>query len=106
MEDQKLVDYQGREIRFTEERQIHITQFHPEMTEQLTRIPDVLQNPEKVIQSQSDDEVELFYHFYQDTPVGGKYLCIVVKLLLDDAFIITAYFTDAIKKGKEVWNKK
>lgn len=106
MEDQILVDFQGRKIRFTVERQQHIVQFHPEMADQLTKIPVVLQNPEKVIQSKLDDEVNLYYHFYQNTPVGEKYLCIVTKVFQNEAFIITAYFTDTIKKGKEIWSRK
>ena len=105
MEDQILIDFQGREIRFTRERHQHIVHFHPEMTGQMTRIQEILQQPEKVIQSKMDEAVELFYHFYQDTSVGEKYLCIVVKVIQNDAFIITAYLTDTIKKGKEIWSK-
>jgi hypothetical protein len=40
------------------------------------------------------------------TPVTEKYLCVVVKVLAGDLFIITAYFTDTIKKGIILWKKK
>jgi len=36
---------------------------------------------------------------------GNKYLCIVVKFKEKDAFVITAYFTDSIKKGEAIWRK-
>jgi len=42
----------------------------------------------------------------ETTPVTEKYLCVVVKILVSDLFIITAYFTDTIKRGKIVWEKK
>jgi hypothetical protein len=36
----------------------------------------------------------------------GKWLCVVVKYLPDDAFVITAYLTDTVKAGEIVWPKK
>jgi hypothetical protein len=39
------------------------------------------------------------------TQVGGKWLCVVVKYLPDDAFVITAYFTDKVKTGEILWPK-
>jgi len=35
--------------------------------------------------------------------VGAKWLCVVVKQLDDDAFIITAYLTDKVKQGVDLW---
>lgn len=32
-------------------------------------------------------------------------MCIVVKFKEADAFVITAYFTDSIKKGDVLWKK-
>ena len=40
------------------------------------------------------------------TKVGDKWLCVVVKCLADDAFIITAYLTDKLKKGTLLWPTK
>jgi hypothetical protein len=37
------------------------------------------------------------------TRVGDKYLCVVVKLIADDAFVLTAYLTDTVKKGRLLW---
>jgi len=45
----------------------------------------------------------LFYAFYSETIVGGKWLCVVVKYLLSDAFVVTAYLTDKPKSGATLW---
>jgi hypothetical protein len=45
----------------------------------------------------------LFYEFYAQTIVGGKWLCVVVKYSKDDAFIVTAYLTDKPKAGEDLW---
>jgi hypothetical protein len=63
----------------------------------------VLQKPTEVRVSRSDDNVRLFYEFYERTEIDGKWLCIVVKYLPNDAFVITAYLTDSIKAGETVW---
>jgi hypothetical protein len=53
MEDRIFVDYRGRKIRLTAERQHHILGTHPEMAEWISKIGDVLMQPERVIQSRS-----------------------------------------------------
>ena len=50
--------------------------------------------------------VRLFYEFYAPTIVGGKWLCVVVKYVENDAFVVTAYLTDAPKTGEDLWPKK
>ena len=54
--------------------------------------------PERVVLSASDPAVELFYTFQRDTKVGDKWLCVVVKYIVSDAFVVTAYLNDKIKK--------
>jgi hypothetical protein len=99
-------DIQNRLIRLTDERKEHIETDHPEMSGQIEKIKDTLSNPDIIIKSRTDSEVELFYRHYSITPVTEKYLCIVVKVSIDDLFIITAYFTDTIKRGDILWKKK
>ncbi len=103
---QLLKDVRNRSIRLTEERRLHLETEHPEMTGQIHRIAETLANPDKLIRSRTDATVELFYRHYQSTPVTSKFLCIVVKALPGDHFIITAYYTDAMKKGEALWEKK
>jgi hypothetical protein len=96
-----LVDFQGRAIRFTEERQQHILE-HPEMRSMTLALEETLRTPEIVRRSRSDATVVLFYRYYTATVVGDKYLCVVVKFLLDDAFVLTAYLTDKPKQGESL----
>ena len=54
----------------------------------------------------SDSNVELFYKLVNVPIVGSKYICLVIKNLRIDFFLITAYFTDKIKKGEVKWKKE
>jgi hypothetical protein len=38
--------------------------------------------------------------------VAGKRRCVVVKIPTDDAFVVTAYLTDLVKKGNLLWLKE
>jgi len=101
-----FVDFQNRKVRLTDERLEHIKFDHPEMSGQIDNIRHTLANPDVVVRSKTDLEAELFYRHYSGTPVGEKYLCVIVKGIGDDFFILTAYFTDTIKKGETLWIKK
>jgi len=98
-------DYEGRSIRLTDERWAHIEE-HPEMAGLQEALAETLRKPEAVIESPSDPFARLYYRFYHRTMVGGKYLCAVVKVLQEDAFVLTAYLTDSVKKGALLWPKE
>jgi hypothetical protein len=100
-----LHDYEGRTIRLTDERLKHILE-HPEMKHMDLAIEETLNSPERVVQSISDPEAHLYYRFYIGTWVGDKHLCVVVKVTQNDAFVLTAYLTDTIKKGKVIWQRR
>lgn len=97
-----IQDLFGHTVRLTHERMAHILE-HPEMKEMGAEIERVLTAPQTVRLSRSDDAVRLFYEFYARTIVGGKWLCVVVKYLPDDAFVVTAYLTDKPKTGETLW---
>jgi hypothetical protein len=99
-------DIHGRQIRLTDEREEHIENDHPEMSGQIDKCRETLLNPDKVIRSRTDPEVELFYKYYNVTPVTKKFLCVVVKGLTNNLFIITTYFTDTVKRGELLWERK
>jgi hypothetical protein len=96
---QTLLDFQNRAIRLSDERRQHILE-HPEMAGLEAAIAQTLREPEIVRKSRSDVTVALYYRYYTNTLVGDKWLCVVVKLLLDDAFVLTAYLTDKPKQGE------
>jgi phage-Barnase-EndoU-ColicinE5/D-RelE like nuclease2 len=97
-----LRDYQGLEVRLTEERLEHILE-HPEMAGSERAIQETLRNPDRVLESLFDTEARLYYRFYRETGVGAKYLCVVVKITHGDAFVLTAYLTDSVKRGWRLW---
>jgi len=99
-------DINKRKIRFTDERRKHLEENHPEIVHQENIIKKTLEAPDKIMLSTTDSEVELFYRYFENTPVKAKYLCVIVKADSSDNFIITVYFTDTIKKGKLIWKKK
>ena len=95
-------DFQGLAIRLTEEWWAHILE-HLEMALMEVAIEETLLHPERVVQSFSDPQARLYYRFYFRTMVGGKFLCVVVKTLDADAFVLTAYLTDRMTKGVQLW---
>ena len=97
-----LRDFWGLDVRLTEERLDHILE-HPEMMGREAAIEDTLGYPEQVLESLFDSEIRLYYRFYRGTVVGDKYLCVVVKMSDMDAFVVTAYLTDGVKRGRMLW---
>ena len=100
-----LTDCFDRTVRLTDERLAHIVE-HPEMKELEAEIERVLLRPQLVRRSRSDEAVKLFYEYYAQTSVGGKWLCVVVKYDETDAFVVTAYLTDKPKAGEDLWPRK
>lgn len=95
-------DHRGRKIRLTDERRDHILE-HPEMATQIDRIGETLTSPERIIATHLDENVHVYHRYYDKTPVTSKYLHVAVKITPDDAFIVTAYFSNRIKRGVEIW---
>ncbi len=97
-----MTDFQGRAIRLAPERRDHMLK-HPEMVDQMARIAETLAKPETVISTEADASVHVYHRLYERTPVTRKYLLVAVKLLDDDAFVLTAFFSNRLKKGNTVW---
>lgn len=98
----RLTDYRGRTVQLTQERWLHIIE-HSEMAGQSRKLRSTLRNPDRVFTSRLDPTVHLYYRWFPRSPVGPKHLMAAVKLLEEDAFMITAFFTDDVKGGAEVW---
>lgn len=74
---------------------------HPVMEGREQDVREVLERPEEIRRSRTDPKVLLFYK--RERP--GRWIAAVVKQVdADDAFLITAYPTDAIKEGQTIWN--
>lgn len=97
--------FEGVAIRLTDERLQHILE-RPEIPELARSIEETLKTPETVIQSLSDPEARLYYRYCVQTAVGDELLCVVVKRAEADAFVLTAYLTDRVKKGRQLWPRR
>ena len=60
----------------------------------------------ELFNSFSDPQARLYYRQYAATQMGEKYLCVVVKIVGDDAFVVAAYLTDEVKRGVKLWPKE
>lgn len=101
----KVLSKVGKTVRLDEDRWDHVLE-HPEMENQIDRVSKTVVNPDEVRKSVHNPSVCLFYKFYNDTPVTEKFLLVAVKILNGEGFIVTAFFTDRMKKGGLIWKRK
>lgn len=95
-----LPEFSGRRIRLPDERRRHILREHPYMDDLWDELAETLLEPEEIRRSNSDPEaVRLYHKWYYGTPLGDKWVCVVVKTFPDDAFVMTAYVTPDIEGG-------
>lgn len=97
-----LTDFQGRPVILTAEAWQHVIMPHhgymaamPEVIDEALRYPDEVRRS-----STRPATVRLYYKWTVGTPVGDKWVCVVVKYIGNEAFLLTAYATDAIKQGE------
>ncbi len=92
----------GFSVRVTKARwELITTVKDPVMTGREAIVKMALENPDEVRQSRSDAEVFLFYK-----AAGTRcWVCAVAKEVRDQAFLVHAYPTDAIKEGTHAWPK-
>ena len=74
---------------------------HPSIKGKETEIKKTLKNPDFIRRSKSDKDVYLFYK-----KQNKHFLCVVVKHLNQEGFIITTYLTPKIKEGELIWQTK
>jgi hypothetical protein len=92
----------GFRVRVTRERwELITTAKHPVMARGEASVKLALENPDEARQSRTDPKVLLFYKAKKPK----RWTCAVVKRTNDEAFLVTAYPTDAIKEGVRIWPK-
>jgi hypothetical protein len=92
----------GFRVRVTRERwEMIVTLKRPVMVGREDAVKLALESPDETRQSRSDQEVLLFYK----AEAPKRWTCAVVKRTDDQAFLVTAYPTDAIKEGVRIWPK-
>jgi hypothetical protein len=97
-------DIFGNKVRLTQERYSHIIE-REELIGEDDKIEETLSVPDVVKLSRYDPNVLLYYKLYESTPVTKKFLTVVTKVMQQDSFILTAFFSDKIKEGETRWEK-
>lgn len=90
----------GFSVRVTRARWELITSIkHPVMAGRELSVRAALESPDEVRQSRTDRDVLLFYR----AEAARRWVCAVARQARDQAFLVTAYPTDAIKEGMRIW---
>ena len=100
-----LKDYKGRNVRMPDERIRHFAN-RLARNDMFDLLEETVAEPDFIIQSRSDPKAVINYKLHKGTKGSDKYLCVVVKYEGDDAYVLTAYPSDEIKKGILLWEKK
>lgn len=101
----RAVSKMGNVVSLSDDRWRHVLD-HPEMKGQLDRIKKTVVDPYEIRESTHDPSVLMFYRLYENTPVTEKYLLVIVRIMNEEGFIVTAFYTDRLKKGDVVWKRK
>ena len=92
----------GFQVRVSAQRwELIRTVKHPVMAGGEIRVRLTLESPDEARESRTDPEVLLFYK----AEASNRWTCAVVKRTKTQAFLVTAYPTDAIKEGVRIWPK-
>ena len=90
----------GFSVRVTRARwELISTIKHPAMGGRESSVRSALESPDEIRQSRTDPEVFLFYKAEE----ARRWVCAVAKQAHDQALLVTAYPTNAIKEGIRVW---
>ncbi len=90
----------GFRVRVTRGRwNLITTAKHPVRAGREDIVRATLERPEQIRQSRADSDVLLFYRAER----SSRWVCAVAKRGADQGFLITAYPTDAIKEGIQIW---
>ena len=72
----------------------------PEVIGETLLAPDLVR-----LDPEDPDTVRLYCKWYYHTPIGGKWVIVVVKLLNGDAFVLTSLPTGRIKQSEVIWTR-
>ena len=92
----------GFAVKVTRDRwNLIVSVKHPVMDGQEAGVQATLTAPDQIRRSRRDPAVLLFYK--SERP--NRWTCAVVRRSGQDGFLITAYPTDAVKEGEQIWAK-
>lgn len=74
---------------------------HPAIAKYTKQVKDALRNPDQIRRSRQDPKVHLYYKY-----IGKLSVCVVADhISKTEGYIITAYLTDRIKEGEQIYVK-
>jgi len=78
-----------------------ITTKHPSIAKYESKVKEALKDPDEIRKSKQDIKVHLYY-----LSIGKVYVCVVADHVNSkEGYIITAYLTDRIKEGEQIYVK-
>ena len=92
----EITDKTGRKIRLTKRQQTHITTKHPDFSGREEDIKRVLEKPDLILEHTFDKKARNYYRYDKREK---SYLLIAVKYLNGEGFIMTAFYTQRIRKN-------
>ena len=87
----EVVDKSRRKIHLSKKQWAHIRKKHPEI-ENLEMLKEGIESFDKVTSQSFDPTVRYFRKYFKHRKALNKFLCIAVKYLNGEGYIITAYF--------------
>lgn len=91
----EIFDKSGRRIHLSKERWNHILLEHPDISDKLEEIKQILEKPDVVMPHKFDISMRNYYKYYKSEK---SYFMISVKYLNGDGFVATAFYTTKITK--------
>ncbi|MFN9020302.1 MAG: hypothetical protein ACK54E_06480 [Pseudanabaena sp.] len=91
----------GFTVRTTEEYWQKLLVKHPDLADLEELVEAALQLPDEIRESKRDSDVFLFYLQRREK----RWVVAVARRLNGDGFLITAYQTDSIKEGIQLWHR-
>jgi len=92
----EVIDKSKRKIHLSHERWKHICKRHPEVNN-LEMIKECLEKSDKIINYSFDVSVCYYYKYFKHKKSLRNRLCVAVKYLNGEAYVVTAYFNKNIK---------
>ncbi len=87
-------------VEVTQERwNLIVSVKHPVMNGHEDEVRTALERPDEIRRSRRDAEVLLFYRLERP----GRWTCAVTRRTTTGALLVTAYPTDAVKEGEQIW---
>lgn len=92
----KVKDKSGREINLTKRQWAHITTKHADLSGKEEEIKRVLEKPDLILPHKFDENSRNYYKYDKNEKA---YLFVAARYLNGKGFVITAFYTQQIKKN-------